>query len=103
MWNQGHQLQRQRNGAEEKEKALLSGQSESAHFTIKVYCRRILSMTPDTLLIEASLTTCNVGVQSSGTLGDLLRFRSWKNDLLKEKGGPVPVLSTLRTYYADLS
>lgn len=80
--------------------------SQSQHISlavsIKINRRRILSMNPDTLLIEASLMACNLGVQSSGTLGDLLRFQSWKRHWLKEKGGPGPVLTTLRTYYAGL-
>lgn len=60
----------------------------SLAISVKINWRRVLSMTPDTLLIETFLTTCNSAVQASGAFGDILRFKPGKRYLLEGKRGP---------------
>lgn len=60
--------------------------SHSLATLVKINCYKVLSMTPDTLLI-LFLTTGNSGVRGQGQLEDLLRYKPWKNYLLKGRRG----------------
>lgn len=60
--------------------------SHSLAILVKINCCKFLSMTPVTLLI-LSRTTGNSGVRVQAQLGDRLRFKPWKNHLLKGRRG----------------
>lgn len=60
--------------------------SHSLAILVKINCCNFLSVTLDTLLI-LSRTTGNSGVRVQGQLGDRLRFKPWKNHLLKGRRG----------------
>ena len=69
--------------------------SHSLAILVKSNCCKVLSMTPDTLL-TLFLATGNSGIRGQGQLGNLLRFKPWKNYLLKGRRG-----TSIRAHYPE--